>query len=219
MQLLSCESCSWRYILLAEHNYLLKKNHVVIEHDIWLPSMLFQAPPRAEVVKSLKNGIVLNVLGMGAAILGMQATVGLLVAKALTSSAVPYYQGIPPGQSPVLALDVFLVQVYAFFSVKDFLFKFFFLSSVIQIQELLKLFIIVSSFCAFQSQRCTCILSNTLKFKVTLNCQMLYLWSNVSKLSILFLVTLWSLGMGQICPCICWLYWWKQEKFQICPFS
>ncbi|ONK70303.1 uncharacterized protein A4U43_C05F32340 [Asparagus officinalis] len=72
-----------------------------------------KAPPRAEVVKSLKNGIVLNVLGMGAAILGMQATVGLLVAKALTTSAVPYYQGIPPGQSPVLALDVFLVQASA----------------------------------------------------------------------------------------------------------
>lgn len=64
------------------------------------------------MVKSLKNGIVVNLLGMGAAVLGMQATVGLLVAKALTTSAVPYYQGIPPGRSPVLALDVFLVQVY-----------------------------------------------------------------------------------------------------------
>jgi hypothetical protein len=62
-------------------------------------------------VKSLKNGIVLNLLGMGAAILGMQATVGLLVAKALTSSANPYYQKMTPGYSPVLALDVFLVQV------------------------------------------------------------------------------------------------------------
>ncbi|PKA63563.1 Protein TIC 21, chloroplastic [Apostasia shenzhenica] len=72
-----------------------------------------KAPPRADVVKSLKNGIVINVLGMGAAILGLQATVGLLVAKALTSSAVPYYQGIPPGRSPVLALDVFLVQASA----------------------------------------------------------------------------------------------------------
>ncbi|KAF7840777.1 Protein TIC 21, chloroplastic [Senna tora] len=69
-----------------------------------------KAPPRADVVKSLKNGIVVNLLGMGAAILGMQATVGLLVAKALTSSANPYYQGISPGYSPVLALDVFLVQ-------------------------------------------------------------------------------------------------------------
>lgn len=72
-----------------------------------------KAPPRADVVKSLKNGIVLNLLGMGAAILGMQATVGLLVAKALTTSANPYYQGIPPGSSPVLALDVFLVQASA----------------------------------------------------------------------------------------------------------
>ncbi|GMH02847.1 hypothetical protein Nepgr_004686 [Nepenthes gracilis] len=72
-----------------------------------------KAPPRADVVKSLKNGIVVNLLGMGAAILGMQATVGLLVGKALTSTANPYYQGISPGYSPVLALDVFLVQASA----------------------------------------------------------------------------------------------------------
>ncbi|KAK6159280.1 hypothetical protein DH2020_006594 [Rehmannia glutinosa] len=72
-----------------------------------------KAPPRADVVKSLKNGIGVNLLGMGAAILGMQATVGLLVAKALTTSANPYYQGTPPGSSPVLALDVFLVQASA----------------------------------------------------------------------------------------------------------
>ncbi|KAF3329524.1 protein TIC 21 [Carex littledalei] len=72
-----------------------------------------KAPPRADVVKSLKNGVVLNLLGMGAAILGMQATVGTLVAKALTTSAVPYYQGISSGQNPVLALDVFLVQASA----------------------------------------------------------------------------------------------------------
>jgi hypothetical protein len=74
--------------------------------------MLFQAPPRADVIKSLKNGIVLNILGMGAAVLGMQATIGGLVAKALTTSAVPYYQTTSSGQSPVLALDVFLVQVF-----------------------------------------------------------------------------------------------------------
>ncbi|KAH6789829.1 translocon at inner membrane of chloroplasts 21 [Perilla frutescens var. frutescens] len=72
-----------------------------------------KAPPRADVVKSLKNGIGINILGIGAAILGMQATVGLLVAKALTTSATPYYQGIAPGNSPVLALDVFLVQASA----------------------------------------------------------------------------------------------------------
>jgi hypothetical protein len=78
----------------------------------WNRSLLFQAPPRADVVKYLRNNIWLNVLGMGAAVLGMQATVGALVAKALTTSSVPYYQGIPPGQSPVLALDIFLVQVW-----------------------------------------------------------------------------------------------------------
>ncbi|KAL1564502.1 Protein TIC 21, chloroplastic [Salvia divinorum] len=72
-----------------------------------------KAPPRADVVRSLQNGIGINVLGIGAAILGMQATVGLLVAKALTTSATPYYQGIAPGSSPVLALDVFLVQASA----------------------------------------------------------------------------------------------------------
>lgn len=69
-----------------------------------------QAPPRAEVVKNLKNGIIINLLGLGSAILGLQATVGALVAKALTSSAAPYAQG-GATYSPVLALDVFLVQV------------------------------------------------------------------------------------------------------------
>lgn len=71
----------------------------------------FQAPPRADVVKGLRSGIMVNLLGMGAALLGMQATVGFLVAKALTTSANPFYQGVSQGYSPVLALDVFLVQV------------------------------------------------------------------------------------------------------------
>lgn len=63
-------------------------------------------------MNSLKNGILLNLFGMAAAILGMQATVGALVGKALTSSANPYYSGMSPGYNPVLALDVFLVQVW-----------------------------------------------------------------------------------------------------------
>eukprot|EP00252_Welwitschia_mirabilis_P007983 TRINITY_DN19691_c0_g1_i1.p1 TRINITY_DN19691_c0_g1~~TRINITY_DN19691_c0_g1_i1.p1 ORF type:complete len:210 (+),score=11.69 TRINITY_DN19691_c0_g1_i1:216-845(+) len=71
---------------------------------------LAQAPTRGDVVKRLKTGIVINIAGMCATVLGMQATVGVLVAKALTSSATPYYQGLSPGYSPVLALDVFLVQ-------------------------------------------------------------------------------------------------------------
>lgn len=66
---------------------------------------------------------MINVVGMGAAVLGLQATVGALVPKALTTSSVPYYQGIPPGQSPVLALDIFLVQVYHYlFSIRSFSF-------------------------------------------------------------------------------------------------
>jgi hypothetical protein len=70
-----------------------------------------KAPPRALVVKNLKNGIIINLLGMGATLLGLQATVGALVAKALTSNAAPYLQGAKSTYSPVLALDVFLVQV------------------------------------------------------------------------------------------------------------
>ncbi|GMP36267.1 hypothetical protein CsSME_00008449 [Camellia sinensis var. sinensis] len=63
------------------------------------------APPRSDVVKSLKCGILVNLLGMGAAVLGMQAMVGLFVAKALTSLATPYYQGISPGYRPMKAPD------------------------------------------------------------------------------------------------------------------
>lgn len=70
-----------------------------------------QAPPRNQVVKNLKNGIIINLLGMGATLLGLQATVGALVAKALTTSSAPYLQGRATATSPVLALDVFLVQV------------------------------------------------------------------------------------------------------------
>ncbi|XP_024538092.1 protein TIC 21, chloroplastic-like [Selaginella moellendorffii] len=72
-----------------------------------------QAPPRIEVVENIKNGVGINLLGMGATILGMQATVGVLVAKALTSSAAPVLQRPSPSYSPVLALDVFLVQASA----------------------------------------------------------------------------------------------------------
>jgi uncharacterized membrane protein len=64
-------------------------------------------------VKNLKNGVLINLLGMGSTLLGLQATVGVLVAKALTSSSTPYLQGAPAGFSPVLALDVFLVQASA----------------------------------------------------------------------------------------------------------
>lgn len=68
------------------------------------------APRRTDVVRRLRNGIVLNMVGLAATLLGAQATVGLLVAKALTSQSQPYLANTPQGFSPVLALDVFLVQ-------------------------------------------------------------------------------------------------------------
>ncbi len=51
-------------------------------------------------------------LGLGSTLLGLQATVGLLVAKTLTNAtANPFLAGGAGSYNPVLALDVFLVQV------------------------------------------------------------------------------------------------------------
>lgn len=108
-----------------------------------------QAPPRADVIRSLKNGIVLNLLGMGASVLGMQATVGLLVAKALTSSANPYYQGLSPGYSPVLALDVFLVQVFIYLTLV--------LLHYNKKPEIVYIFIAVMSISMLQTLRYSCL--------------------------------------------------------------
>eukprot|EP00270_Netrium_digitus_P012865 TRINITY_DN4223_c0_g1_i1.p1 TRINITY_DN4223_c0_g1~~TRINITY_DN4223_c0_g1_i1.p1 ORF type:complete len:327 (+),score=69.15 TRINITY_DN4223_c0_g1_i1:62-982(+) len=69
-----------------------------------------KAPSRASVVATLKRGVVINLVGMGATLLGLQSTVGQLVAKALTTSYQPFAAGVPAGYSPVIALDVFLVQ-------------------------------------------------------------------------------------------------------------
>lgn len=75
------------------------------------PPVVVQAPSRASIIKKLSNGLILNMVGLAATLLGAQATVGLLVAKALTSQSQPYLANTPQGFSPVLALDVFLVQV------------------------------------------------------------------------------------------------------------
>ncbi|MCO5575877.1 hypothetical protein L7F22_029683 [Adiantum nelumboides] len=82
---------------------------------------LTKAPPRADVVNQLKNGVIINLLGMGLTLLGMEATVGALVAKSLLSTTGPTFQGMPAGYSPVLALDVFLVQASANAVVSHFL--------------------------------------------------------------------------------------------------
>ena len=57
------------------------------------------------------GGALINVLWCGSTVLGLQATVGLLVAKTLTNAtANPFLAAGSGSWSPVLALDVFLVQ-------------------------------------------------------------------------------------------------------------
>ena len=69
---------------------------------------------KRDVLATLERGCWINVLGMAATLLGLQATVGLLVAKTLTNAtANPFLAGGAGSYNPVLALDVFLVQVGA----------------------------------------------------------------------------------------------------------
>jgi len=70
------------------------------------------APPRSQVVQSLTSGVTINMVGMGACVVGLQATTGLLFAKTLSVAAQnPYLSG--GTFNPVLALDIFLVQAAA----------------------------------------------------------------------------------------------------------
>ena len=67
---------------------------------------------KTDVLNTLMRGSWINVLGLGSTLLGLQATVGLLVAKTLTNAtANPFLAGGAGSYNPVLALDVFLVQV------------------------------------------------------------------------------------------------------------
>ena len=66
-------------------------------------------PPRSEVVKQLSTGLTVNFMGLGATIIGLQATTGLLFAKSLTAAAAaPFSPGV--AYNPVVALDIFLLQ-------------------------------------------------------------------------------------------------------------
>lgn len=70
-----------------------------------------KAPPRAQVQSTLQFGVGINLLGLGATIVGLQATTGLLFAKTLSTAASnPYVVGGARNFNPVLALDIFLVQ-------------------------------------------------------------------------------------------------------------
>eukprot|EP00891_Asterochloris_glomerata_P009103 jgi/Astpho2/9103/Aster-02756 len=67
---------------------------------------------KIDVLSTLERGVWINCAGLGATLLGLQATVGLLVAKTLTNAtANPFLAGGAGSYNPVLALDVFLVQV------------------------------------------------------------------------------------------------------------
>ena len=68
-------------------------------------------PPRAEVVRQLSTGLTVNFVGLGATIIGLQATTGVLFAKSLTAAAASPFT--PGGYNPVLALDIFLIQAGA----------------------------------------------------------------------------------------------------------
>ena len=60
------------------------------------------------------QGAVINVLGAGATMLGLSATIGVLLAKTLTSATVnPFLATSSTNWNPVLAFDVFNVQVGA----------------------------------------------------------------------------------------------------------
>ena len=69
-------------------------------------------PGSPQVVHALTSGVTINMLGMGATVVGLQATTGLLFAKTLSVAAQnPYLSGA--AFNPVLALDIFLVQAAA----------------------------------------------------------------------------------------------------------
>eukprot|EP00238_Polyblepharides_amylifera_P004636 CAMPEP_0196583094 /NCGR_PEP_ID=MMETSP1081-20130531/41969_1 /TAXON_ID=36882 /ORGANISM="Pyramimonas amylifera, Strain CCMP720" /LENGTH=230 /DNA_ID=CAMNT_0041903865 /DNA_START=231 /DNA_END=922 /DNA_ORIENTATION=+ len=65
-------------------------------------------PPRAEVIKSLSAGISINMVGLAATLVGLEATCGLLFAKALSFATINTYTMAQA--NPVQALDIFIVQ-------------------------------------------------------------------------------------------------------------
>ena len=66
-------------------------------------------PPRTDVIRTLSTGVTVNVIGLGATIVGLQATTGMLFAKTLTAAAQMPMYGAPVVGTGV-ALDIFLVQ-------------------------------------------------------------------------------------------------------------
>ncbi|KAL6778427.1 hypothetical protein ACKKBF_B14750 [Auxenochlorella protothecoides x Auxenochlorella symbiontica] len=66
---------------------------------------------RYDVIGTLEKGAIINVLGLFATVLGLQSTIGMLVAKTLTTATVnPFMASSSGSWNPVLAFDVFNVQ-------------------------------------------------------------------------------------------------------------
>ena len=64
-----------------------------------------------QVIDMVTKGVIINMLGLGSTLLGIQALVGVLVAKTLSNAtANPFIASAAGVYNPVLALDVFLVQ-------------------------------------------------------------------------------------------------------------
>lgn len=79
------------------------------DHQLSLARATAQRPPRNH---AHLQGAVINVLGAGATMLGLSATIGVLLAKTLTSATVnPFLATSSTNWNPVLAFDVFNVQV------------------------------------------------------------------------------------------------------------
>ena len=76
-----------------------------------LPSLMSSAL-RSACALATPQGAVINVLGAGATMLGLSATIGVLLAKTLTSATInPFLATSSTNWNPVLAFDVFNVQV------------------------------------------------------------------------------------------------------------
>ena len=82
----------------------------------YLDSSVVGSPPpkikKQSVLDMITKGVSINVIGLGSTLLGIQALVGVLVAKTLSNAtANPFIASAAGVYNPVLALDVFLVQV------------------------------------------------------------------------------------------------------------
>ena len=93
----------------SQARQFVRHGHVTVNGKrVTIPSFRVR---KGDVVATLRAGCYVNLAGLASTLLGLQATVGLLVAKTLTNAtANPFLAGGAGSYSPVLALDVFLVQ-------------------------------------------------------------------------------------------------------------